>query len=83
MAIAKVDTWADDIICNDDYDFMPLHEINFFVRAHKHLPGVPIESEVKERGIAAKDTLIIFLRKVEELTLHNSIAQEKRLKRSA
>lgn len=61
--------WADDVFENG-YKLMNLKELELFVQANKHLPGVPSEKEVKQNGVNVSEMNAILLRKVEELSLH-------------
>jgi hypothetical protein len=62
---------------------MSLPEVARFVRANKHLPGVPSEKEVAERGgFSVAEMNRTLLAKVEELTLY-AIAQDETLRAQA
>lgn len=61
--------WADYVFA-DDYKLQPLTEIEKFIKANKHLEGVPTAKEVKDNGVDIGDTQVILLKKIEELTLH-------------
>jgi hypothetical protein len=47
-----------------------------FLQTYSHLPDIPSETEVKEKGVSLADMQAKLLAKVEELTLH-AIQQEK------
>ena len=49
---------------------MSLRELESFVQANKHLPGIPSSKEVKERGLNAGEMQTKLLEKIEELTLY-------------
>ena len=70
-----------DYVFEDDYDLMPIKDVATFIKKNKHLPNVPSEKEIKEKG---KLDMMSFsyklLEKVEELTLY-TIDQENRLKK--
>ncbi len=57
---------------NPDYHFLKLPEVEQFISANGHLPGVVPFSEVKEKGmqINLTETSIKNLEKIEELFLH-------------
>ena len=57
----------------------PLSEVEKYIDKKKHLPNVPSEAEVKEKGINLGEMDAILLQKIEELTLY-IIDLEKRLK---
>lgn len=67
--IITVNNWADDVFA-EDYKLMPLNELNGFIKANKHLPGIPSEAEVKNNGLSIADSDAQLLRKIEELTLY-------------
>lgn len=73
-AIAPVSAWADDVF-DDDYPIRSLDELENFVTDNKHLPDVPSEEEVTEKGYSQHDLNCVLLRKIEELTLY--IIQQK------
>lgn len=70
--------WA-DYVFDDAYTLKPLEEVEAFVAENKHLPDVPSEKEVIEKGIDVSQMLKIQMQKIEELTLYN-IEQQKQLK---
>jgi hypothetical protein len=53
-----------------------LSEVNAYIQAHRHLPDIPSEAEVKEKGVSVGDMQSKLLAKIEELTLH-MIQQDK------
>ena len=62
-------TYWPDYVFGDDYNLMSLRELEQYVKAHKHLPGIPSAQEVEEQGdvdLGAMNALL--LEKVEELT---------------
>ncbi|MEO0472144.1 MAG: hypothetical protein AAF206_21135, partial [Bacteroidota bacterium] len=66
-----------DYVFADDYDLMSLQELESFITANKHLPGVKSAGEVKEQGgVNFVEISYSLLEKVEELTLY-TIAQQK------
>jgi hypothetical protein len=73
------DGWA-DYVFEDDYEIMPLSEVEEHIRAKKHLPGVPSAQEVEENGLSLGDMQAKMMAKIEELTLH-MIEQNKKLER--
>ena len=56
----------------------PLSEVGAYIRAHRHLPGIPSEAEVRAKGVGVGETQAKLLAKIEELTLH-LIRQEQRV----
>lgn len=70
VEIASENGWA-DFVFNDNYNLMPLNELDTFIKENKHLPEIPSESEVIEQGgIELKEFSVKLLQKIEELTLY-------------
>jgi len=67
----KVDNenWP-DYVFDDDYQMRSLPELENYIKANKHLPGIPDRKEVNEEGIELGEMNRKLLEKVEELTLH-------------
>jgi hypothetical protein len=59
-----------DFVFEEDYELMPLSELDQFVRTNKHLPGVPSAAEFAQDGYSVGEMDDLLLRKVEELTLY-------------
>ena len=78
VAVKTTQAWADYVFA-PDYRLTPLAEVDAFVKANGHLPGVPSADEVVKDGIDAAQMDAKLLEKIEELTLH-LIAQEKKIK---
>jgi hypothetical protein len=68
--------WS-DYVFDDDYNLMPLKEVASFIKENHHLPGIPSEAEVKEKGVSIGDVQSKLLAKIEELTLHMIQADER------
>jgi len=67
-------------ILNPNYDFKELSEIEEFVKANNHLPGIKSAASIKEQGFwDLGEASRINLEKIEELFLH-TIEQEKKIK---
>lgn len=75
--IQEVSRWEDRVF-GDDYRLMPLGEVEAYVAANRHLPGVPSEAEVKADGYDVAEMQAVLLGKIEELTLH-VIRQQKEI----
>ena len=67
--------WS-DYVFRPGYRLRPLSEVNAYIQANHHLPDIPSEAEVKEKGVSVGQMQSKLLAKVEELTLH-MIQQEK------
>jgi hypothetical protein len=66
-----------DYVFRPGYRLQPLSEINAYIQANHHLPDVPSEAEVKEKGVSVSDMQAKLLAKIEELTLHMIQADEQ------
>lgn len=79
--ISSPSNWADHVF--DDTCALPrLEDLEHFVQEHGHLPGVPSEIEVKDKGYSVHEVNVSLLKKIEELVLY-SIQQEKEIKAQA
>jgi len=47
-----VDTGWSDFVFEETYKLPPLHEVEQFIQENRHLPGIPTETEVKEKGVS-------------------------------
>jgi hypothetical protein len=68
--------WA-DYVFQPDYHLTPLNQVSAYIKEHHHLPDIPSEAEVKEKGVDLGDMQAKLLAKVEELTLHMIHADER------
>jgi hypothetical protein len=68
--------WADHVF-SKDYNLPTLKEVKFHIDANKHLPGIPTETEVKEKGVNLGEMQVKLLQKIEELTLYIIQQDEK------
>jgi hypothetical protein len=59
-----------DYVFEQDYNLMPLEDLEKFVAKEKHLPNIPAASEIKEKGLNLGEFQMRLLEKVEELTLY-------------
>lgn len=71
------DIWA-DYVFKKDYNLSSLSETEDYIKKNGHLPGMPSEQDVMEKGIDIGEINRLLLEKVEELTLH-LIEQEKKI----
>ncbi|MCP5074298.1 MAG: SlyX family protein [Rhodobacteraceae bacterium] len=65
-----------DYVFDEDYQLMPLSELEKYVAANSHLPNVPSAAEVKAGGLNLTEMQLALLEKVEELTLY-TLEQQK------
>ncbi|MFS4416302.1 hypothetical protein [Maribacter sp. 2307ULW6-5] len=71
--------FTDHSSINPNYQFRSLGEVEAYVRANHHLPGVKSAEEVKKEGVwNLSASNLQNLEKIEELFLH-TIAQEKKI----
>ena len=70
-------SWPDYVFA-DDYDLLPLKEVEAHIDANKRLPGIPSAELVAEEGISVGAMQKRMMEKIEELTLY-VIDQNKRL----
>ncbi|WP_147243338.1 hypothetical protein [Chitinophaga flava] len=69
--------WA-DFVFHEDYKLPSLQETEAFIKVNKHLPDIPSEKEVTEKGLDVGEMNKLLLQKIEEMTLH-MIKMEKRI----
>ncbi len=69
--------WSDFVFA-DNYKLRPLHEVESYIKEHKHLPDIPSAGEVAEEGINVGQMDAKLLQKIEELTLY-VIKQQKQI----
>lgn len=59
-----------DYVFRPGYRLQPLNEVSDFINENHHLPDIPSEAEVKEKGLSLGEMQTKLLAKIEELTLH-------------
>lgn len=59
-----------DYVFEEGYDLKNLSEVEAYVNANKHLPGIPSAAEIEKDGVSLSKMTNLLLEKVEELTLH-------------
>jgi hypothetical protein len=65
----NLDDWS-DYVFDEKYPLMPLNELQQFIQKNNHLPNVPSAAEMTENGLNVAKSSIIFMEKIEELTLY-------------
>ncbi len=69
-SIKNTSNWP-DYVFEENYELTQIPELKQYIEENGHLPGVPSEEEVKDKGYYDQDQLNkILLEKVEELTLY-------------
>lgn len=69
-----------DFVFNKDFDLQTIDELDKYIKQHGHLPGIPTEEEVKEKGLDLGEMSTQLLQKIEEMTLY-IIQLEKRVEK--
>jgi hypothetical protein len=69
VAVKSTEDWSDKVF-DSGYRLWSLEEVDRYVRANKHLPGVPSASDVVSEGVDVGQMQAKLLEKIEELTLH-------------
>ena len=59
-----------DYVFEENYNLMPLEELEKQIQQQKHLPNIPSAAEIDKKGIELGDMSRRLLEKVEELTLY-------------
>ncbi|MEA4937000.1 MAG: hypothetical protein VB102_10205 [Paludibacter sp.] len=76
--VVKLQSNWPDYVFKPNYNLMPLHQVEQFVTANNHLPGIPSAAEVQNDGISMGEMQNKLLQKIEELTLY-IIEQQKQI----
>jgi hypothetical protein len=74
--------WA-DYVFEPTYALPTLKEVEAFIQANKHLPGVPSAREVEKNGLDLGDNQATLLKKIEELTLYLLEQDKQQVKQAA
>lgn len=61
--------WPDYVFA-DDYQLMPLDELETRIRTDRRLPGIPPATEMESQGLAVGAMQVKMMEKLEELTLY-------------
>ncbi|RIV21659.1 bZIP transcription factor [Fibrisoma montanum] len=69
VAVKNSSDWSDYVFA-DDYKLRSLESVEAFVKANKHLPGVPSAEQVVSEGVDMAKMDAKLLEKIEELTLY-------------
>lgn len=62
-------SWPDYVFA-EDYDLMPLQQLEQQITTEKHLPGIPSADVIDSDGIALGEMQKAMMQKIEELTLY-------------
>jgi len=80
VALRSSSNWADYVFAKD-YKLMPLKDVEKFVNANKHLPGIDSADELAAKGLDVAEMQAKQMEKIEELTLY-IIEQNKVLEKN-
>lgn len=69
LRVELTGNWPDYVFEND-YELMPLNQLEKIIKKNKHLPDFPTEIQIKNEGITVGNISKILTKKVEELTLY-------------
>lgn len=61
--------WS-DFVFDPGYKLPSVYETEQYIQKHKHLPGIPSEAEVKEKGVDVGEMNKLLLQKIEEQMLY-------------
>lgn len=67
-----------DFVFENDYDLLPLNELEEYIKLNKHLPEIAPAAKMESEGINLSEMNAKLLQKIEELTLY-VIEQNKKL----
>jgi hypothetical protein len=73
--LVSTNVWADKVF-DPGYKLMSLTDVANYIHENRHLPDVPSEAEVLEKGINVAKMQTIHMQKIEELTLYVIRLQE-------
>ncbi len=73
-----VKTTGADFVFDENYQLLPLNEVESFITENKHLPEIKSAQEMQENGVNVSELQTKLLQKIEELTLY-ILQQEKRI----
>ncbi|OQX72306.1 MAG: hypothetical protein B6D61_14150 [Bacteroidetes bacterium 4484_249] len=62
-------SWS-DYVFNKNYNLTGLYDLENFIAQNGHLPEIPNEEQVMEKGIKIAEMQSLLLKKIEELTLY-------------
>jgi uncharacterized coiled-coil protein SlyX len=77
VALRSSANWADYVFASD-YKLMSLKEVEKFIKANKHLPGIDSAEVIANNGLDVAEMQSKQMEKIEELTLY-IIDQDKKL----
>ncbi len=67
--VVSTSDWS-DFVFDESYKLPALSDVETFIKTNKHLPEVPSEKELVEKGVDTGEMLKMHMKKIEELTLY-------------
>jgi len=77
--LITLDEWK-DLVFKEDYKLISIEETESYIKENGHLPEIPSEKEMIEKGLETSEMIKLQMQKIEELTLY-IIEQNKRIKK--
>ncbi len=65
----EANNWP-DYVFEEGYNVGKLKELESYIKANKHLPGMPAAKEIEANGLSVSEMFKLQQQKIEELTLH-------------
>lgn len=76
VALQSSSEWSDHVF-KPSYSLMPLRDVDAFIKQNGHLPGVPSAEQMVEQGLDVVKTDAMLMEKIEEMTLHLIIMEDR------
>lgn len=73
------ESWC-DYVFDDNYQLLPLNEVEKYYKMYRHLPDIPPSSEIEINGLDLGQLVALQMKKIEELTIHMVEMQKEILK---
>lgn len=67
--VKPIGDWP-DYVFSKNYDLPSLSDVEQYIQANSHLPGVPSAAEIEENNLNLGEMNAILLKKIEEITLY-------------
>ncbi len=64
-----LEAWA-DFVFDEQYNLMPLSDLEAYITKEHHLPNIPSEKVLRETGLDVAEMDKLLMQKIEELTLY-------------
>ena len=80
VALRSTANWA-DYVFEKNYELMPLKNVEEYIAAHKHLPGIDSANELTKKGLDLAEMQAKHMAKIEEMMLY-IIEQNKTIEKN-